>query len=50
MTNRYFKTLQYFLLVTIAASFASCLKDDCSQFYSYKLYKPVYMNYDQLRQ
>src|SRR6185436_7954170 len=50
MTNSTLKTLQCFILLSaMALSFSSCLKDDCKQFYTYKLYKPVYMSYDELR-
>src|SRR6187401_2608529 len=51
MTTSISKTLQSFILLSaMAISFSSCLKDDCKQFYTYKLYKPVYMSYDDLRQ
>lgn len=51
MTTATRKTLQYFILLSaITITFSSCLKDACKQFYSYKLYKPVYMTYTELRQ
>ncbi|HYV95138.1 MAG TPA: hypothetical protein VE978_25405 [Chitinophagales bacterium] len=50
MTTATLKTLQCFVLLSaMAISFSSCLKDDCKQFYTYQLYKPVYMSYDDLR-
>lgn len=50
MTTLSFRSLQVAVILSaMSVLLTSCLKDDCRQFYTYKLYKPVYMSYDQLR-
>jgi hypothetical protein len=44
------RSLQSVLLLSaITMVFSSCLKDDCTQFYTYRLFKPVYLPYEELR-
>lgn len=50
MTTNFFRPLQAIgLFVFTVILFTGCLKDNCTNIYSYKLYKPVYMGYDELR-
>ena len=50
MTTTSARSLQAFSILLISLSlFSGCLKDSCTNVYSYKLYKPIYMSYDALR-
>ena len=50
MTTSPLRSLQAIcLLSAMAFAFSSCLKDECKQFYSYKVFTPVYLSYNDLR-
>ncbi|MFI5136072.1 MAG: hypothetical protein ACHQD9_09490, partial [Chitinophagales bacterium] len=50
MTTSPLRSLQAIcLLSAMALAFSSCVKDSCKQFYTYTLFKPVYMSYPDLR-
>lgn len=50
MTSVSGRSLQAAILISaVSLLFSSCIEDECTQYYSYKLFKPVYMSYDQLR-
>lgn len=50
MTTNISRSLQALCVFALTILlFSSCLKDSCTKTYTYKLYKPVYMGYDELR-
>ncbi|MBK6483485.1 MAG: hypothetical protein KBF32_01820 [Chitinophagales bacterium] len=50
MTTNIPRSLQALCVLAITSLlFSSCLKDSCTKIYTYKLYKPIYMGYDELR-
>ncbi|MBK9733235.1 MAG: hypothetical protein IPO83_18440 [Chitinophagaceae bacterium] len=50
MTTTYSRSLQALAILSVTIMlFSGCLKDTCTNVYSYKLYKPIYMGFDVLR-
>lgn len=50
MTTSLLRSLQTMCVFGIASLlFSGCLKDTCKQTYMYKIYKPVYLSYEELR-
>lgn len=50
MTTTFLRSLQALGVLTITALlFSGCLKDNCTEIYTYKLYKPIYMGFGELR-